>query len=64
MPEDPKKVRRLLDEEFRLTLEAAYRLAAQSLVIGIEANELWLETEGDPCSQTAARACIAVARWR
>ena len=64
MPEDSEKPRRLLDEEFRLILEAAYRLAARALVIGIEACELRLETDGDPCSEAAAAACIAMARWR
>ena len=62
MPEDPEKVRRFLDEEFRSVLEAGYRLAAQSLVIGIEARELRLERGGDPWSQAAAGACIAMAR--
>ena len=59
MPEDPEKVRRLLDEEFRSVLEAGYRLAAQSLVIGIEARELRLEVEGDACSRAMAEACVA-----
>ena len=63
-PENPEKVRRLLDEEFRLTLEAAYWLAARDLVINIEARELRLAIEGDLCSKVTADACIAVARWR
>ena len=64
MLEDPEKVRRLLDEEFRLTLEAAYRLAAQDLVINIGARELRLAIEGGLYSKVTAEACIAVARWR
>ena len=48
MPEDREKLQRLFEEELRLTLEAAYRLAAQSLVIDIKARERRLETEGAP----------------
>ena len=61
MSEGPEKAQRCLDGEFRLTLEAAYRLAAQSLVIDIEARELRLETEGDAWSNAAAVACISMA---
>ena len=48
MHDDREKLQRLFEEEFRLTLEAAYRLAAQSLVTEIEARERRLETEGAP----------------
>ena len=64
MPEDSQKLGCLLDEEFRLTLEVSYRLAACSLVIDIEARELRLEADGDARSKAAAAACIAMARWR
>ena len=43
----------------RSELEAAYRLASQSLVIEIEARERWLEVEGDACSRAIAEACVA-----
>ena len=62
MPEDPEKVHRLFEEEMRSVLEAGYRLAAQSLVTGIEARELRLGRDGDPWSHAAAGACISVAR--
>lgn len=59
MPEDPERTQRLFEEEFRSTLEAAYQVAAQNLVIGIEAREMRLEAYGDARSKAAARACIA-----
>ena len=59
MLEDPDKERRLFEEEMRFALEAGYRLAGQSLVIGIKARERWLEVERDACSRAIAEACVA-----
>ena len=62
MPDDSDREPCLFQEEMRFALDAGYRLVAQSLVTGIEARELRLETDGDPASHAAADACLGAAR--